>query len=208
MLLSRLYSAFAKVTRWRFDGLSGTYETILEGKFYEAGIVANAFSERYFPNSISLEVGCGTGLLGIELKALENLTLDGVDMSEKMIIQANLKKVYRKLLVCNFLDYSVDDKYDFVLASSMFQFVAMPKEFFIHCHSVLVEGGHLLFTFDAAKKSSRLTTALYFEHSKADILEALELSGFRDVKFGQLTHLRNEWRRGAIFGHLVHAIRS
>ena len=207
-MLPRFYSVFAKITQYRFDSLSGTYETNLEGKFYEARIVASAFKEKNFPHSSSLEVGCGTGLLGWELRALNNLTLDGVDMSEKMITQASSKKVYRKLSVCNFEDYSVEDKYDFVLASSMFQFVAKPEDFFIHVHSLLIEGGSLFFTFDVSKKSSRLTTALYFEHSKVEILETLERSGFRDVKFGELTLLRKEWRRGDIFGHLVQAIRS
>jgi hypothetical protein len=60
-LLPRFYSVFAKITQYRFDSLSGTYETNLEGKFYEARIVASAFKEKNFHTLVRLKWDVGLG---------------------------------------------------------------------------------------------------------------------------------------------------
>lgn len=49
------------------------------------------------PTSTLLDAGCGTGLVGSQLKALGYSTIDGVDLSEGMLSQAAKTGAYRHL---------------------------------------------------------------------------------------------------------------
>ena len=49
-------------------------------------------------------MGCGTGLIGLELEKYCNY-LEGIDLSIKMIEEAKQKKVYDKLIQTEIIDY-------------------------------------------------------------------------------------------------------
>ena len=59
-----------------------------------------------------LDFGCGTGLLGEEIKSrYKNITLVGIDISEGMIRQCEQKGIYDKLLCKNIIDNTISHDY-------------------------------------------------------------------------------------------------
>lgn len=49
-------------------------------------------------NARILDVGCGTGLGGLELKKIGYQNIDGLDLSHTMLIEARSKNIYRRLM--------------------------------------------------------------------------------------------------------------
>lgn len=72
-----------------------------------------------------LDFGCGTGLIGEEIKRrMMIVSLDGIDISEHMIIKCSNKKCYNKIFN---IDISKDslkkeylNKYDYIISSGVF----------------------------------------------------------------------------------------
>lgn len=60
-----------------------------------AAALADRVADRRAP---SLDVGCGTGLSGLALRAAGFTTLDGTDFSPEMLARAERRGVYRRLL--------------------------------------------------------------------------------------------------------------
>lgn len=86
-------------------------------------IVANAFTKDQVPRSCSiLEAGCGTGLIGEELKKRGYLNLYGADFSDAMRAEAEKKNTYRRLIAADFTKRTsiLDGVYDVVLAADCF----------------------------------------------------------------------------------------
>jgi predicted TPR repeat methyltransferase len=50
------------------------------------------------PNITVLDAGCGTGLVGLQLKNLDASVVDGIDLSPEMIVEAMKTDVYRILI--------------------------------------------------------------------------------------------------------------
>jgi len=62
------------------------------------GAVASALLARRLPDGPILDVGCGTGLVGAELRqAKPDLLIDGIDISPEMLSVAAQKSLYRRL---------------------------------------------------------------------------------------------------------------
>lgn len=69
-----------------------------------------------------LDAGCGTGLVGLELKRRVDAAIDGIDLSPGMLEQARDKGVYRHLAEADLtvrLDVP-DDSYDGVVSVGVF----------------------------------------------------------------------------------------
>ncbi len=88
------------------ESLRGTYKEwarnydkdTLDGMGYVApGIAAQELARRVEPADAILDVGCGTGLVGAELAALDYPNLHGIDLSREMLEVADKKNVYRSL---------------------------------------------------------------------------------------------------------------
>lgn len=60
-----------------------------------AGAVQTAYLARQRTAIAILDAGCGTGLVGVELKRLGFRLIDGIDLSEEMVEQARQTRVYR-----------------------------------------------------------------------------------------------------------------
>ena len=68
-----------------------------------------------------LDMGCGTGLIGLELEKYCNY-LEGIDLSIKMIEEAKQKKVYDKLIQTDIVDYLNNNtlNFDYFIAADVF----------------------------------------------------------------------------------------
>ena len=69
------------------------------------GAVARALMACKLPDGPILDVGCGTGLVGVELrKAQPDLLVDGVDISPEMLAVAAQKSLYGRLFEVDLTD--------------------------------------------------------------------------------------------------------
>ncbi len=84
-----------------YDAWAATYETdLLDTYGYCAHrIAAQAFAHLVSREADVIDVGCGTGLVGAELQALGFAAIDGVDISARMLAQAEARGLYRRLIL-------------------------------------------------------------------------------------------------------------
>jgi predicted TPR repeat methyltransferase len=84
----RYYKSFSKTYDSTFaKGLDYIYPKRIAEEFYN----------HYSGNGDVCDIGCGTGLVGKELRAIyPNLIIDGIDISTHMIEVAKNKNIYRK----------------------------------------------------------------------------------------------------------------
>ncbi len=102
-----------------------TYDsTMLSGLGY---VVPTRFADRFaavvtWRDRFTLDVGCGTGLVGVELSKRGFSRLDGVDLSEAMLAQAGHRQVYERLAVADLTtSLAIDDcSYDAVVCTGTF----------------------------------------------------------------------------------------
>lgn len=87
-----------------YDDWAQTYDRdVIEGEEYKAPplvaetILQNLGSSTIDPSVQILDVGCGTGLVGISLAKLGAQQVDGIDLSPGMLAIARKAGVYRKL---------------------------------------------------------------------------------------------------------------
>jgi SAM-dependent methyltransferase len=88
-------------TRAHYDAWADEYERDLVEKYgYSAHVIgAKAFAEANADRGQSvIDVGCGTGLVGVELRRHGFTLVDGLDISQEMMAKALDKKVYRRLI--------------------------------------------------------------------------------------------------------------
>lgn len=83
-----------------YDRWSATYEREVGEAGYAtprrvAAALASAVADREAP---ILDMGCGTGLSGLALREVGFATIDGVDVSSRMLVQAEDKAAYRALI--------------------------------------------------------------------------------------------------------------
>lgn len=95
-----------------------------------------------------LDFGCGTGKVGEELKNHLNIyyNLEGIDISQNMLANAEKKKVYNKLTNIDLTIKNYEEKYDIILSSGVFLEGHVNIENVNILHRLLNENGILLFT--------------------------------------------------------------
>lgn len=108
-----------------YDQWAPAYDTDLTETYGYIGpsIIANAFGKDQIPRAYSiLDAGCGTGLVGEELKKRGFPNLYGADFSENMRKEAEKKDAYRRLIAADFSKKTniLDGVYDAVIAVDCF----------------------------------------------------------------------------------------
>jgi len=215
--------AFSWLTGKRFDLLAKRYETMVadpDFHFFEPELVCKALENR--PATARgksavdtiLDVGCGTGLLGVMLaRNFPDSIIDGVDISRKSLDRSADKGAYRNLQKSTLISYAENTraKYDVVVASSMFQFVTDPEAFFRSAWMLLAKGGTLIFTFDLTQLSgeqsgtsqragSLMNRSGYYSHNPESVLSDAQSAGFENGAVSKPHVLRVEKRRGQVEG--------
>lgn len=146
-----------------------------------------------------LDLGCGTGLLGVFLGRINGFLI-GVDLSTKMLEQAERHNVYDRFHAVNLLDALRETPaalYHVITACDVFVYVgdlgsAIPDAF-----RVLRPDGNLIFTCEQADESGRdlvLRDSMRYAHKVSAIQALCRKSGFDDVAI-EFVDLRME--RGA-----------
>jgi len=98
--------------------------------------------------SIVLDAGCGTGLVGEILYKNNFRNIDGVDFSQEMLDIANQKKIYQSLKLVDLtkkLDYE-NDSFDAIICAGTFTCGHVGPEALKEMVRITKEGGFICFT--------------------------------------------------------------
>ena len=145
-----------------------------------------------------LDLGCGTGLLGVYLGRLHG-HLIGVDLSEKMIEQAARHGVYSRFHHVNILDALRDtpaDHYEVITCLDALVYVGDLAPVIPNALRILKAGGHFIFTCEAASEGEAdlvlRPDSNRYAHKASAVERQCREAGFDEVKIEHLESLRNE----------------
>lgn len=121
------------------------YDDILTGNLEHP--ILNTFL-RHISNNVGvvLDMGCGTGKTGEWLKDhFDDIVIDGVDFSIKMINVAITKKIYRDLVACDMLCTNiVSEKYDLIMNVLSACHIRDIDKLYVEAHRLLKDKGYFI----------------------------------------------------------------
>ena len=108
-----------------YEAWAPSYENdLVNGYGYTAHRIAAAAMAAARPDRAAsiLDIGCGTGLVAVELAARGFTTVDGLDASPRMLDKARAKRVYRRLIEgdVRWPDVVGSGRYDAAIAVGVF----------------------------------------------------------------------------------------
>lgn len=143
-----------------------------------------------------LDLGCGTGLLGVCLGRIEG-ALVGVDVSREMIAQAIRHNVYDRFHTVDIhdaLEATPDSLYEIIAALDVFIYAGDVTGAIPNAHRILTPGGTFVASFEAAPESGENMIRLQagrFAHKRSYIEKVCSVAGFASVTIDDLV-LRSE----------------
>jgi len=149
-----------------------------------------------------IDLGCGTGLTGIELRDISN-NLTGIDISSNMVAKTRELDVYDCLIEGDVVDIlsSSKEKYDLFIALDVFIYIGELTKMFKTVRQCCNKNALFIFSIEAQEEDgySLLKSARY-SHSESYILKTASVT-FK-VIYSQEVNLRKEkegWIKGKIF---------
>ena len=149
-----------------------------------------------------IDLGCGTGLTGKELRDISN-NLTGIDISSNMVAKTRELDVYDRLIVGDIVDIlsSSKEKYDLFIALDVFIYVGELTKIFKTVKQCCNKNALFVFSIETQEEDdySLLKSARY-AHSDNYILN-ITFDGFKVID-SQEVSLRKEkesWIEGKIF---------
>ena len=149
-----------------------------------------------------IDLGCGTGLTGKELRDISN-NLTGIDISSNMVNKARELDVYDCLIEGDVVDIlsSSKEKYDLFIALDVFIYIGELTKIFKTVRQCCNKNALFIFSIETQEEDgySLLKSARY-SHSEGYILKTAS-DGFKLIK-SQEVNLRKEkegWIDGKIF---------
>mgnify|MGYP000021660376 CR=1 FL=1 len=149
-----------------------------------------------------IDLGCGTGLTGIELRDISN-NLTGIDISSNMVAKTRELDVYDCLIEGDVVDIlsSSKEKYDLFIALDVFIYIGELTKMFKTVRQCCNKNALFIFSIEAQEEDgySLLKSARY-SHSESYILKTASVA-FK-VIYSQEVNLRKEkegWIKGKIF---------
>ncbi len=172
-----------------FDGYAGRFEQHLIGLGYRGPLVIRdalvaQLEEAGGSLGEVLDLGCGTGLVGVLISDLPMAGIMGVDISEKMIAQARDKRIYEELIVADIPAYlaGTQRQWDSVIAGDVFCYFGALGETFAAVSRKMRAGGVFVLTLEqdegAGGRGWRLGSQGRYVHDPAYVMGCLEAAGF------------------------------
>jgi len=150
--------------RGLFDGYAARFEQSLLSLGYRVpGLILDAL-RRHHPRLAAgeglaqvLDLGCGTGLIGVVLHDEIRGRFKGVDLSAEMIEHARRKGIYTDLEVAEILAYlrGEQERWQTIIAADVFCYFGDLQEVIDRCFSVLEPGGVFIFTVEHERGSQK-----------------------------------------------------
>lgn len=129
----------------------------------------------------ALDIGCGTGLMGERLRRRCSY-LEGVDLSEAMVRQAESKRIYDRAERGELLAWlgAHAGEVDLVTAADVFAYLGDLTSVFAAVARVLLPGGLFVFSVEAhdGPEPLMLRPSLRYAHSEARLCDGLAAAGF------------------------------
>jgi predicted TPR repeat methyltransferase len=139
-----------------------------------------------------LDLGCGTGLLGVCLGKLQG-ALIGVDVSQPMIDQATRHNVYdrfHRVDLLEALEATPESLYDVVAALDVFIYTGDLSRAIPDAHRILKPGGRLVFSCEAAADGEAdlaLRPTMRYAHRASVVEQQCRAAGFETVEVEPMT---------------------
>ena len=113
-----------------------------------AELLARAFASHERPSARILDVGAGTGLVGLALAHIGFRSLDAFDISSEMLKQAKARAVYANTILGNAenLTEYIDQKYDAVVCVGALNFGHILPNTLIELIHATKQNGHICFS--------------------------------------------------------------
>ena len=150
-----------------------------------------------------LDLGCGTGLAGVELKGFCQ-EVEGIDLSKKMLAKAGQKNVYSKLSHIGIEEYLAEAPLDFdlFLSTDVFIYVGELTEVFRLIKSRNRRHGRLAFSTEHTQKADFfLEKSGRYSHSKGYIESLCDKFDYQLLNFStiDLRKSRSELITGGLY---------
>lgn len=132
-----------------------------------------------------LDLGCGTGLAGVELRAACN-NLVGIDLSTAMLKHARDKAIYDALIHSDIIDYlqTADLAFDYIIATDVFVYVGDLSEVFRLLKLRNGGGGTLVFSTEHSDSDGfKLEPSGRYSHSERYIRGLAAQYGYEIAHF-------------------------
>ncbi|MCD6664044.1 MAG: methyltransferase domain-containing protein [Comamonas sp.] len=188
-----------ELNRALFDGMAEVYDQhIVRGLGYRLPkIVADRILQRYPDRHLNvLDLGCGTGLLGVCLGRLDGFLI-GVEISQKMIEQAARHKVYDRFHTVDLneaLAATPEAQYEVLTALDVFIYTGDLARAVSDAHRILRPAGDFWFSCELAAEDGPdlvLQANGRYAHKRSHVARACREAGFEHVDFEELD-LRRE----------------
>lgn len=153
-----------------------------------------------------LDLGCGTGLAGEQFHTLCQ-SMDGVDISDKMIAVARLKNHYENLYraeIITFLGQRPPGIYTLAVCADVLPYVGDLNQLFQAVAKVMTAEGHFLFSVehdDADNNRPALQQSGRFAHSRRYISITAGRAGWKIIgeKRCELRLECEDWVNGCLY---------
>ncbi|WP_368345977.1 methyltransferase domain-containing protein [Pelagovum sp. HNIBRBA483] len=130
----------------------------------------------------ALDLGCGTGLMGEELRPFCDW-LGGIDISQGMLDEAAAKGVYDELSKQDIGTLALaTTTYDLIVAADVFIYLGALERIIGWIAGALAPQGRLAFTIERGTAPVELRESRRFAHSPTYIAEVLEAAGFHAIQ--------------------------
>jgi len=188
-----------ELNRALFDGMAEIYDQhIVRGLGYRLPkIVADQILERYPDRHLNvLDLGCGTGLLGVCLGRLDGFLI-GVEISQKMLEQAARHKVYDRFHTVDLneaLAATPAAQYEVLAALDVFIYTGDVSRAIADAHRILQPAGDFYFSCElAAEEGADLVLQANgrYAHKRSHVARLCREAGFETVDIQELD-LRRE----------------
>lgn len=190
-----------------FDNFAQNFENSLTNQlFYKTPTLLKQRYQALFPNDTRnncLDLGCGTGLAGLEFSACCK-QLIGIDISSEMLAIAEEKNIYKKLIKTDLTTYlnKTTDRADIIIAADVFTYLGNLDSLFQQCFSKTTPSGLFLFSVeDSDKEDFELKETGRFGHSLQYIQRLCQKTGWTicDKHFSNLRKDNDKWITGILF---------
>ncbi len=150
-----------------------------------------------------IDLGCGTGLAALAFGELcRHLT--GIDLSEKMLREAEKKELYQKLVAIDIEEFlrRKEKDYNIILAADVFTYLGELKPVFQALYRTAAESAFFCFSTEKTEKGSfQLRQTGRFAHSSSYVIELGSQTGWKLLNFfpEKLRKEKDRWIEGYIF---------
>jgi len=194
-----------------FNDYAETFEKhLITNLHYSIPIVfSNIINDKYGINysfKKILDLGCGTGLCGNQIKN-NYQSLTGIDISMEMLKKAKEKSIYSELQCCDIINFltKTNEKYELIIAGDVLIYIGNLSELFRLCSNVMTENARFIFSIEVEKTknySAKLTGR--YSHNYNYIKKLTQQNNLM-IEFSENTKIRkekNNWVIGKVFSVL------